>query len=132
MARSKLSDSQMGVNGDAWLTYNPTPVPSGGAFTTASAAGRYKQIGKTVHLELAVNITNNGTGSGAVSVPLPVNCNNAAMYLGAGRADGVSGKALQVVVNKAGNTGLTIWNYDNTYPGASGEVLRISVTYEAA
>src|SRR5687768_17034436 len=55
-----------------WTAYTPSVSAGVGAFGSASATGRYTQIGKTVLFSLAATITNNGTGSGYVIVTLPV------------------------------------------------------------
>jgi len=120
------------VSEEVWDTYTPTVTASAGSFTSVSASGRYKKVGKTVTVTLLITITTNGTATGAVNATLPFSTHATGQYVGAGRADGVSGKALQVIANKSGVTICTIWNYDNTYPGASGELLKVTVTYESA
>ncbi len=113
---------------NAWLTASPSVVASGGTITTASAAMRYQTIGKRVDFHVDITITTNGTGSGAVQVTLPVTARALTDVVGWGRADGVSGKGLQA--KGQSTTLLSIFNYDGTYPGASGEVLRVSGFYE--
>ena len=65
----------------AWSNYTPTVTSQGGTPTTVSATGRYKQIGKTVLVEISVTITDKGTATGVVFATLPV---SAAAYNFAG------------------------------------------------
>jgi hypothetical protein len=113
--------------------YTPVITASSGTFTTVSAVGRYRQIGKLIFIEVQINITTNGTATGNVMATLPFTGVNAAgfAYSGMlfGRAGNISGKVLQGYVVSNTNQ-LSINNYDNTYPGASGEVLILSGYYE--
>ncbi len=110
-------------------TTNLTVTAQVGTITTATAQLWYKQIGKLVFFELQVTITTNGTGATFVIVQtapfLPVR--TATFY---GRAANVSGKGLQGNFNTAGQ--FQIFNYDNTYPGADGELFIIAGHCEIA
>lgn len=119
---------QQEIGSTAWTTYVPTITAASGTLTTASATGRYRQIGKTVFVEMILTITTNGTGSGTVRATLPVNPQADAIL--AGRGNLVSGKALQGAISTSNNL-VNITNYDNTYPGASGESLILSGVYES-
>jgi hypothetical protein len=117
---------------EPFTTYVPVVTSGSGAFTTVSATGRYRRIGKLVFLETTVTITTNGTAATWVGVSLPftpLNVAGAGCVL-AGRANGVSGKMLQAIAN-INNPVLAIFNYDGTYPGANGESLVVSGFYEA-
>lgn len=115
--------------GAGWTPYTVSLGSAGGVFTTAGAVGRYRQIDETVQFEVIVTITTNGTASGAVLISVPVPAGPAA-YAVTGRAT-TSGKVLGGTIFAAGTT-TQIENYDATYPGASGETLVISGTYESA
>lgn len=107
------------------IAYTPTLSAGSGSFTSASASGVYKQIGKMVFFTVTVNITTNGTAASNVTVTNPINSNGAAA--GAfGRETAVGGKMLQGVIN---TTNMNIYNYDNTYPGASGASITVSGFY---
>lgn len=135
-----LSDSQALVtsaasiitnNFVAYITYVPTIAATSGSFTAVTANGRYRQVGKLVFIQLAIVITTNGSASGFVTAALPltaVNTGNSNYFL-TGRGNAISGKTLwgQVQPN---STTLVIGNYDNSYPGASGETLILSGLYE--
>lgn len=105
-------------------SFTPAVSSSGGTLGTASATMTYQRRGAFVRFELVVTITANGTGSGAIVVTLPL---AATQGIAHGRADAISGLALQA---KASGSGLTITTHANAYPAASGEVLRISGEYQ--
>jgi hypothetical protein len=112
----------------ALKTSAPTVSAGSGTFTSASAALRYQTSGKQTFFNVVVNITTNGTAAGNVIVSgLPFtfggNCT------AAGRAIAISGKMLQSLGQ--GGTSLSIWNYDNTYPGANGEQLVVNGVCES-
>lgn len=113
-----------------WTAYTPTVTSGAGTLTTATGAGRYIQIGKTVYFTAAATITTVGSGSGACLITLPVTGQTATGYAGSGREDAISGKMLQVKLNTASQVAAA--NYDGTSPLASGSIVRISGFYEAA
>lgn len=55
----------------AWTAFSGSPTAGSGTFTSASYAGRYRVVGKTVQFALTVTITTVGTASGVIIVPLP-------------------------------------------------------------
>jgi hypothetical protein len=58
------------INGfGAWTSYSPTV---GGLTSSYSASGAYSQIGKLVYFRASVQLTATATGSGSVTVSLPV------------------------------------------------------------
>lgn len=114
----------------AWTSFTPTVTAASGSITSYTVAASYVQIGKTVHFHANITITNNGTGAGNVTMTLPVTALNTSTVNCYGRADGVSGKSLQGI--NATTTQLAIFNYDNSYPGSTNEILKLSATYEAA
>lgn len=116
----------------SWSGYTPVVTPNTGSLTTVSASGRYLQIGKSVLLQATVTITTNGTGAGWINVSLPLLTANAGMIATFhGRESAVSGKMLQGSAAANSNT-MNVFNYDNTYPGASGAVLALSGVYETS
>lgn len=55
-----------------WTSYTPASIlAASGAFTTVSAVGRYKIVGKTMFLEVAVTVTAVGTAASYIKVSLP-------------------------------------------------------------
>jgi hypothetical protein len=112
----------------AWTTYTPTITAGSGTITTKSATGRYKQIGKTVFVQLSITITTNGSGATYVNATTPVT-GAAFNYIIAGREVNVTGSILQGIV-QPGN--ILIFTYNNLYPAADGYNLILSGIYEAA
>lgn len=130
-----LSAAQGGTGNDGgtWTTYAPTITAQSGTITTVGAVtGRYRQIGKTVHVSLTIPITTNGTGAVSVAATLPVSPAASFDYAMAGHARAVSGKMLKAFILPSSPTFLLIRNYDDTYPASNGEILAVSGFYEAA
>ena len=111
----------------AWLDWTPYVEASVGSLTSYTSSGRYCRIGKVVTCYLYITITDNGTGSVAISTNLPVPMVYGA--IGTGRENAITGDQLQLL---ASGTTINIFNYENAYPAVTGAVLIGSVTYEAA
>lgn len=64
-----------GPDQSSWTPYTPAVRSSAGSLastsSTASATGRYKQIGKSILLQIEVTITTAGTATGSVFATLP-------------------------------------------------------------
>lgn len=118
--------------GTSWTTYTPTVSSLAGTITTASATGRFKTLGKTVWVQIAVTITTNGTGSSAVTATLPVSLpsSGVANYALAGY-NATTAKLLAGLATLGAATRINIFQYDGTYPAASGDTLIITGTYES-
>lgn len=114
----------------AWTSYTPTVSAGSGTATTYTATGRYIQIGKTVHVRVAINVTNKGTAASYIKASLPVTVNTSAGIdptgIAANTGLGVSGVTL---IFDSGN--FTIWKYDGTTMWANNPITA-SITYEAA
>ena len=114
-----------------WLAYTPSLSVDVGSLTSASAVGRYKQIGKTVSVEAVVTITTVGTASSWLNVSLPpigvakadytfvVSETNVVAFMGFGRV-------------AAGASVVKILRYDNAVYMGNGYRLVLSGTYELA
>ncbi|HET6807281.1 MAG TPA: glycosyl hydrolase family 28-related protein [Frateuria sp.] len=114
---------------DEWRAYTPTASAYTGAITSASATGHFKMWDDSVAYKVTVSITTNGTGADHVLVTLPATSSSSSgASIGTGRAGAVSGAALQVLV-PANSSQAQVFTYNNTYPGASGEVLYIDGNY---
>lgn len=108
-------------------TWTSSVLAGDGSITSATANGRYTKIGNVIVASVEVIITTNGTGAAFIIVDLPF-ANNASMGMtGAGR-DVSTGIQLQASVDPSG-TSMIILNYNNTYPGADGRTLRVTMTY---
>jgi hypothetical protein len=112
---------------DNWKNYTPTVSAVSGTFTSVSSSGKYQISGNTIIFEASIQIFTNGTANGGVIVQLPKPSKT--QMIGNGRADIISGKMLQVVAGSGEGTA-RIYNYDTTYPAASGETLFVTGTYE--
>ena len=111
-----------------WVAFTPAIGVQSGALTLASAVGRFLTMGKTVFVNLSITVTTNGTGAGFITASLPLLPRSSGVL--PGRASAVSGKALSGFFSPG--SVVSIFNYDNTYPAASGEVLTLNGVYEAA
>lgn len=127
-AIKKVAVSSFVLNPGAWTSYTPSFAPNTGAFTTASASGRWVQLGKTIHFSINLTITTNGTGAGFFKVGLPIAVQTAATAIGR-ETNGVTGKVLGGTI-QAGNLTMIVLDADNAYPGANGTAFTISGTYE--
>ena len=109
-------------------TWTPTVTTSSGSITTVSTNGKYTRIGRLVTLTFTVAITTNGTGAGNLFVEgVPFAAANATFDAGCGREDGNTGVALVVAFNTI--TKMIVNKYDGTYPGANGNRLDCTITY---
>jgi hypothetical protein len=117
--------------GAAWTSYTPTLTPQSGTLTTASAVGRYKQVGKLIFVSISVTLTNIGTASGAISAALPFTANSSGYAILAGREGASTGTMLQGII-ASGSSGVSILTYSNTAALANGYLLIVSGVYEAA
>jgi hypothetical protein len=121
------------IDNAAWTTYTPTITSGSGTPTTTSASGRYKQIGKTVIVEIIATLTTIGTAAGSVIATLPV------ASVGVGGAQYV-GSSFEFFSNKGGPA--LVFNGDPTHVicqdaagttyWVNGHVVNMQVTYEVA
>lgn len=128
LASANAAIAAIGTGG-AWTTYTPTVTSGSGAFTAVSASGASKTNGKSVNIRISITITTNGTAATSVIATLPV----AAL---AGVTQSITGSranniGLTGIIDPATNN-ITMTNMDSTYPGADGQQLILSGTYEAA
>lgn len=116
---------------DAWVAYTPIPSAGTGAFTTASASGYFKKIGKTVFFKYNVFITDVGTAGYWVSATLPTTASASSYGLGIiGRENGVTGAMLLGSIQST--TTAVLQKYDGTFCGGNGYSLSGSGCYEEA
>ena len=109
-------------------TWTPTVTPSSGAITSYTLVGaNYTKIGRVVHVNFAVTITNAGTGSGSLDVTLPFT-NGAVIANGSGRENALTGFQLQCRANVSSAT-MNIQNYANATAIGTNAQVRASMTY---
>jgi hypothetical protein len=137
----ELTAATVTVNGDsvtgAWTAYSPTLGSNGGNATIGNGAlsGRYKKIGKTVHILIVLvggSTSTFGTGGAYIGSPFPVTPHSSL----------VTGTILPVSVWNGGQqmsggywtgTRLDLYTGGAGFTGsASGFNVSISYTYEAA
>ena len=111
-------------------TSAPTPTASSGTFTTVSAACRTTTFGKIRVYSGLVYITDKGTASGTLRVPIPT---GTPQSLGGGKWAGSglysSSKACAVFLNPS-NSYIEILLYDGTTAIASFASISFNIVYE--
>lgn len=117
------------VDGGAWTTYTPSLAASSGTFTTATAAGAFKIIGKTAHLRVKIVITTVGTAGGTVNFGLPSGVTPVADQVAVGRETAVNGKMITATLATSATTG-GIANYDNSSVITAGAALVLNSVFE--
>ena len=120
LANSKLNDYEEG-------TYTPVATPNSGSITSYTSAGSYTKIGRLVSVQVEVYITNNGTGAGNIFISLPFT-NGGYKSCGSGRETDATGNMLQAYL-AGGGTGMSVFTYNNNYPGGTNYRLAIQITY---
>jgi hypothetical protein len=111
-------------------TYTPTITAGTGTFTSASGAGAYTKVGNFVYVTIIVTITTNGTAAGDVRSTLPFTPSGAAgTPFGIGREMASTGAQLWAWTS--GTTTL-IATFANTYPGGSGSVPTVGMSYRTS
>jgi hypothetical protein len=117
--------------GGAWTAYTPTITAGSGAFTTVSATGRWKQLGKIVFVQFKITDTANGTAASFAIATLPVPPAISNSYALAG-FDQNTGFLVAGNVSTVGSGQVNIFKYDGSFPLATGDAIWLSGVYEAA
>jgi hypothetical protein len=111
-------------------TFNATVTSATGSITSYDAPGTYVKVGKTVTVQITINITDPGTASGLLSFAnLPFTSQNVAdfVYVGRTRENAVSGIVSDFLVTANATTGLIL---SSAY--ASGQSYALTATYITA
>ena len=112
-------------------TWTPVITPDTGTITSYTASGVYTKIGNVVRATFTATITNNGTGASVLNATLPfATANIGEMSVGSGR-NNATGQMLQVWAFQGSSTA-KVYQYDNSYPVATGSVIYCTVVYQAA
>jgi hypothetical protein len=125
-----VANGGTGDTGTAWTAYTPTVAAGAGAFTTVSATGRYKQLGKSTCAAIEVTITTNGTASSYFTVTIPVTSAASRQMLVA-KETAVTGIMGSGQIEPSSGTA-AVAKYDGTYLGATGYRVTLSGCYETA
>lgn len=114
----------------AWTSYTPTVTSASGTLTSASATGRYKQLGKTIFLEVDATVTTAGTGSGGLRVTLPF-ASASFNFTGAAYEYGVSATSGAAIIRFAQSTSfMSTVNSSGATFIANGAGVMFGITYE--
>lgn len=115
-----------------WSTYTPTVTSTTGTITTVTNVGStYKIIGKTCIVRPSFQITNNGTGAGAINVSLPVasaTTNSTNTQTAGVGANYTSGAVVTFLLTSSTNA--RMFKYDASYPAVTGDSFALSIVYE--
>ncbi len=128
-ANTATNTTSIAAHEAAWTAYTPTLTASVGTYTSASATGRYKTIGKTVFVNVLITITTVGTGT-YPEFTLPVTPRDISEVLFYGSEQATTAKTINGRRFSATTVGVAY--YDNSMPAASGAIFRLTGVYEAA
>lgn len=98
-----------------------------GTITSYTITAYYTKIGRLVMINGYLEITNNGTGAGYLSITgLPF---TSGYYASSGsREGGTHGLALSMIMNPSATT-INVYKYDNSYPVATGSNVPFTFSY---
>jgi hypothetical protein len=113
--------------GAPWTAYKPTVSAQSGTITSYTSSARYKEIGKTVLLQIQINITNAGTAGGYIAASLPKAAVPGQIYMISGRETAVTGNAL---IGQVAGATVGILTYNNASPAVTGWQLNLGGSYE--
>jgi hypothetical protein len=120
--------ANMPIDGGGWTVYTPTVAITSGAGT---ATGRYKQIGKTVHLQVHLSVS---TGGSLASIGLPPGMSAQALYPSAtylaGREEAVNGYSYVGLVGYPSATVVCPSRFDAVLAVTAGLRISLSGTIE--
>jgi hypothetical protein len=125
-----VSCTAVGVE-TAWTAYTPTITAGSGTFTSVSATGAFKQIGKTVYFRVSITITTNNTAAGRVEATLPVAANSAQGIQTLSGVNPGTPVVLTAFISPAvSTTKMLLFSAGGTYPGGDGVPLAAAGVYE--
>lgn len=108
--------------------HTPAILSSSGSLTSASGTVNYHRVGSRVWFDAYMAITANGSGAGTITCSLPFQIRQAACA--AGHTNGITYQS--VFAQLPSNQTYMQITYDNgTYPGATGQTIIVSGSYEA-
>ena len=134
-----------GGEGGAWTTYTPTVAQ--GASTDISKTvtySKYARYGRTIHFVYTLAMTASGSSGSIITISLPVTAASASGVVGTGNYNDAGsitactliGSTTSVVfmvdTDPAGFGGDSGGSYPQTLTVGSGDILKGSITYEAA
>jgi hypothetical protein len=106
-------------------SFVPVITSGTGAFTTVSATMRYTIVGSAVRYFIEITDTTNNTAATNVRYTLPYTPNSNACASG---VETTTGKTVSATWQSGISKMVTVF-YDNTYPGANGNVIQLNGSY---
>lgn len=103
-------------------TFVPTITAGGGSLGSVSATGSFCRRGEFVDVAMTINIVSNSTGAVSIVATTPLTTFSRGVLNG--RETNVAGVQLQGIGD--GGTSISIFRYDNAYPGTNGARLVLS------
>lgn len=125
-----VANGGTGDTGTAWTAYTPTITAVAGTFTTVSATGLYKTLGKTVFFQITITITTIGTANSGIYFTVPVNI-GAGVYIVNGRDNNAGTMLMGTISSGYGAATGVLQTYDGNMPGSSSDVIWLSGVYES-
>jgi hypothetical protein len=111
-------------------TWTPVVASTSGSITSYTASGTYTKVGRLVTATFTYNITDAGTGSGAITVTAPFTAGSGALYpTGSSREVAVAGWGGYTGIDPSGTT-ITVQKYDGGFAGSTGVVVRGTISYQ--
>lgn len=111
-------------------TFTPVVASFGGALTSYTATGQWRKLGRTVTLDIVINVTDNGTGSVLILVTgLPAAITPDTSYSSYYTASGLNRSTAKALSCEVISSGINVYRYDAAYPVATGETLVITASY---
>lgn len=112
-------------------TWTPVITSASGSITSYSSSGWYTKVGNLINCTMYISITNNGTGSNQLYATAPFTPSSTSNLrpVGAGRENANTGKMVEVTTLGGGDSRFQLMYYDNTYPGATSNIILCSVAY---
>lgn len=114
------------IDNNAWSTYTPTVTCGGGSPGSATASGRYKQLGKTVFLEVFISAFTIGTCTGNMRASTPITA--AGNYYAMSVFDTVTGSTGSAAISNADGTTVRIFTVAGAFP--TGFLPAVTGVYE--
>jgi hypothetical protein len=115
---------------NGFTAYTPIITSGSGSFTTVSATGSFKLVGKVCHVMISIVITTNGSAGTVVYATLPTSFPQTGFgTTGVYRENAVTGNSGQIIIIGNASTWLTP---TNQYPGGNNYNLIGSFFYEVA
>lgn len=117
-----------------WFSYTPDVGAGAGTFTSVSAIGKFRLVGRMCFVSASVYITTNGTAANYTMIGIPITStsqsNLEVAYPFFGREGLVTGKALGGLVTSQRPNHIFVRDYSNAYCGDNGYQLNVSGWYE--